>query len=93
MLVNMRGNTRAFQQNRVPVPRQTRSDRCPRHDGFIDVFLLRRVHTDQGLDRLDHPLGFANEIAVDLLRRQVLDHAGEEPGEVQDLAVRSAHGG
>ena len=40
------------------------------------------MHAYQSLDRLDDPLGVANEIAVDLLRRQVLDHAGEQPGEM-----------
>jgi hypothetical protein len=34
------------------------------------------MHAHQSLDRLDDPLGIANEIAVDLLRRQVLDQAG-----------------
>ena len=50
------------------------------------------MHAHQRLDRLDHLLGVSNEIAVEFLRRQVLDHAGEQPGEMQDLAVRPAHG-
>ena len=67
--------------------------RLSRDHGFVDVFLLRGMHAHQGLDRLDDPLGVANEIAVDLFRRQVLDHAGKLPAEMQDLAVRPAHGG
>jgi hypothetical protein len=48
------------------------------------------MHTNQRLDRLDDPLCIANEIAVDLLRRQVFDHWREQPREMQDLA--GAHG-
>jgi hypothetical protein len=55
---------------------QGRSDRGRRHYGFVDVFLLSRMHAYQNLNCLDDPLGVANEIAVDPLRRQVLDHAG-----------------
>src|SRR6266516_1726911 len=51
------------------------------------------MHAYQGLNRLDDPLRVANEVAIDLLRRQVLDHAGEQASEMQDLAVRPAHGG
>lgn len=50
------------------------------------------MHAYRGFNCLDYPLGVANEIAVDLLRRQVLDHAGEETGKMQNLAVRPAHG-
>jgi hypothetical protein len=61
--------------------------------GIVDVFLLRGMDAHQGLDRLDDPLGVANEIAVDLFRRQVLHDAGKQARHMQDLAVRSAHGG
>ena len=51
------------------------------------------MEAHQSLDRLYQSLGIANEIAVDFLRWQVLGDAGEQPGEMQDLAVRPAHGG
>ena len=41
------------------------------------------MHAYYSLNRLDYPLSVANEIAVDLLRRQVLDHTGQEPREMQ----------
>src|SRR6478735_5232439 len=56
-----------------------------RGDGLVDVFFLRGVKADQGLDRLDQPLCVANEIAVDIFRRQLLRDAGEQPGEMQYL--------
>ena len=48
-----------------------------RRDGLVDVFFLRGVQAYQGLHRLDQPLRVANEIAVDILRRQLLRHGGE----------------
>src|ERR1017187_9415894 len=63
-----------------------------RHDSLVDILFLRRVDAHQSLDRLDHPLGVANEKTVDLFRRQVLDRAGEQAREVENLAVRPAHG-
>jgi hypothetical protein len=47
------------------------------------------MHAHESLDRLDYALGIANEIAIDLLRWQVLDQAGE----MQYLAARLTHGG
>jgi len=52
-----------------PIASSIESRRCPRHYGFIDVFFLRGVHAHQRFDCFDDPLGVANEIAVDLLRR------------------------
>ena len=52
-----------------PAACSTESRRRPRRYGFIDVFLLRGVHAHQRFDCFDDPLGVANEIAVDLLRR------------------------
>ena len=40
--------------------------------GLVNVLLLSSVHAYQRLDRLDHSLSVSNEIAVDLLRRQIL---------------------
>src|SRR5450755_2328228 len=68
---------------------QGHSDRCPRRRGFLDVFFLCRMHSHESLNRLDYALGIANEIAIDLLRWQVLDQAGE----MQYLAARLTHGG
>ncbi len=48
-----------------------------RHNGLVDVLFLRRMDAHQDLDRFNHALGIANEITVDLLRRQVVDHTGE----------------
>jgi hypothetical protein len=53
----------------TPIARSIESRRCPRRYGFIDVFLLRGVHAHQRFDCFDDPLGVANDIAVDLLRR------------------------
>ena len=63
-----------------------------RHDGIVDILLLRRVDAHQRLDRFEDTLGIANQVTVDLLRRQVLDQAGEEAREVKYLAVGPAHG-
>ena len=62
-----------------------------RRDGLVDILFLRVVEAHQRLDRLDHPLRVADEIAVDVLRRQAFGEAGEQPREVQDLAMRAAH--
>jgi len=51
------------------------------------------MHSHESLNRLDYALGIANEIAIDLLRWQVLDQAREQSGEMQYLAARLAHGG
>jgi hypothetical protein len=40
-----------------------------RDDGVVDILFLRRMDAHQGFDRLDHALGVANEVAVDILRR------------------------
>ena len=69
------------------------SRRSARRNGLVDIFLLGGVEAHQGLDRLDQALGIANEVAVDLFRRQVSGDAGKQPGEMQDLAMRAAHGG
>ena len=66
-------------------------ERLVRSDGLVDVFFLRGVKADQGLDRLDQPLCVANEIAVDIFRRQLLRDAGEQPGKMQYFAMRPAH--
>jgi hypothetical protein len=34
------------------------------YHGVINVFLVRRMHAHQRLDRLDHPLGVAKAIAA-----------------------------
>jgi hypothetical protein len=62
-------------------------------DCFVDVIFLRRMHADERPDRLDHSLGLANPIMVDLLHRPILDDPGQQAGKVQDLAVGAAHGG
>src|SRR6266853_1881241 len=70
-----------------------RLGRGMRRHGLIDVLLLRGMHAHQGLDRLDDPLGVADEIAVDILRRQVLHNTRQQPRQMQDLAMGPAHGG
>jgi hypothetical protein len=64
----------------------------PRRRMLINVLLLRIVQAYQGLDRLDHALGVADEVAVGVGGRQVPGEAVDEAREVQDLAVRAAHG-
>ena len=54
----------------------------PCHDGVVDIFFLRRMDAHEGLNRLDHALGVANEITVDLLRWQVLDDTSKQACEV-----------
>jgi len=54
----------------------------PCHDGVVDILFLRRMDAHQGLNRLDHALGVANEITVDHLRWQVLDDTSKQACEV-----------
>ncbi|MHC2578703.1 hypothetical protein ACVI1J_008942 [Bradyrhizobium diazoefficiens] len=35
--------------------------------GFVNILLLGCVHAHQCFDRLDHPLGVSDKVAVDLL--------------------------
>jgi hypothetical protein len=64
----------------------------PRGRMLVDVLLLGIVQAHQGLDRLDHALGVTDEVAVCVGGRQVPGEAVDEAREVQDLAVRAAHG-
>ena len=66
------------------------SGRSGRRHGLIDVFLLCRMHAHQSLDRLDHPLGIVQQIAVNLLRTQIFDHAGRAGA--RDAGFRGAPG-
>jgi len=45
----------------------------------------------QRLDGLDDALGIADQIAIDVLQRQIVDQPRQQPGQVQDFAVRPAH--
>ena len=60
-------------------------------DGFVNVLLLGHMHAHERLDRLDHPLGVSDKIAVDPFLRQVLRYPSEQPREMQDLAMCAAH--
>ena len=46
----------------------------------------------KSFDPLDDALRVANQISVDFLGRRLLDDTGEQPGKVQYLAMRPAHG-
>jgi hypothetical protein len=59
-----------------------------RQHGVIDIFLLRRVDSHDGLDGLDDALRVANQLPVDRLRRQILGDAVEHTREMQTQAAR-----
>ena len=58
---------------------------------LVDVLLLRVVDAHERLDRLDDALGVADEVSIGVSGGETIRHARQQPGLMDDLAVRPAH--